>query len=80
MEGDPNDPERLSPEDRVREVARILATGYLRLLTLRAPEASAPPSPVPEALPATPVACPGRGSMDPEDAGNAPPPTGGGNR
>ena len=56
MEGDPNDPERLSAEERAREVAQILATGYMRLRTLSPPEASgepvpAAPDPVPEALP-----------------------------
>ena len=31
---DPHDPEFLSPEARAREVALLLATGYLRLRTL----------------------------------------------
>ena len=40
---DPFDPASMTPEERDREVAAILATGYLRLRRLRAD--SGPPAP-----------------------------------
>ena len=35
---DPDDPDLMTPEERTREIASILATGYLRIHDLRAPE------------------------------------------
>lgn len=35
---DPDDPDLMTPEARTREIASILATGYLRMQEPRAPE------------------------------------------
>jgi hypothetical protein len=48
---DPLDPAAMTPEERAREVASILAAGYLRHRAIRAP-AGAPP-PVPDTSPET---------------------------
>jgi hypothetical protein len=45
---DPFDPEALTPEERLREVASILAQGYLRHRALRANPAAADAPPAPE--------------------------------
>ena len=39
---DPADPDRMAPEERVREIAAILAAGYLRLRDARASGPSEP--------------------------------------
>lgn len=43
---DPNDPESMTPEERVAETGRILAAGYLRHRARRPPAAAASPAPV----------------------------------
>ena len=40
---DPFDPAAMTPDERTREVASILATGYLRHRTLRLPGVTGPP-------------------------------------
>lgn len=40
---DPSDPSASTPEDRTREIASILATGYLRLCAMGLREAPTPP-------------------------------------
>jgi len=39
---DPDDPTLMTPDARTREIASILATGYLRMHELRAPEIAPP--------------------------------------
>jgi len=48
---DPFDPDLLTPEERTREVAGLLATGYLRLRELRAAAHGGPAPGVPAAEP-----------------------------
>jgi hypothetical protein len=55
---DPLDPAAMTPEERAREVASILAAGYLRHRALRAPAGAPPaihgaPPPVPDTSPET---------------------------
>ena len=48
---DPTDPRNLTPEQRIDELAAILATGVRRVLALRVSPATSPPSPPPEQIP-----------------------------
>ena len=48
---DPTDPRHLTPEQRVDELAAILAAGVRRVLALRAGSGTSPPLPPPEQIP-----------------------------
>jgi len=48
---DPTDPRNLSPEQRLDELAAILAIGVRRVLSLRGSPATSPPLPPPEQIP-----------------------------
>ena len=48
---DPTAPRNLTPEQRLDELAAILATGVRRVLALRVSPATPPPSPTPEQIP-----------------------------
>jgi hypothetical protein len=61
---DPNDPDLLTPEQRLAEVGLLLATGYLRRRAARA----APPAPDPSVPAADASANPGRSPENDLDA------------
>ena len=48
---DPTDPRNLTPEQRLDELAAILATGVCRVLALRVSPLTSAPLPTPEQIP-----------------------------